>query len=100
MLSLIKKNVYQDFKSLSGILFGCSEIYVIYKALKYAIINKVKFWRLIGKAVKPETGETIQELSITAVTDINCFCIEFNASVAKNTAIFVAFCTTKSVKSI
>lgn len=55
MLSLIKMNVYQDFKSLSCILFGCLEINVIYKALKYAIIYKVKFWRLIGKAVKPET---------------------------------------------
>lgn len=102
MLSLIKMNVNQDFKSLSYIMFGCSEIYVILtEALKYAIIYKEKFWRLIGKAVKPYSGETIQELSNTAVADINCFCIEFNASVAKkNTAIFVAFCTSKSVKSI
>lgn len=70
MLSLIKMNVNQDFKSLSYIMFGCSEIYVILtEALKYAIIYKEKFWRLIGKA--------------TAVADINCFCIEFNASVAK-----------------
>lgn len=84
MLSLIKMNVNQDFKSLSYIMFGCSEIYVILtEALKYAIIYKEKFWRLIGKAVKPYSGETIQELSNTAVADINCFCIEFNASVAK-----------------
>lgn len=87
-------------KILNHLVVFCldAQKYTLY--IKYAIINKVKFWRLIGKAVKPETGETIQELSNTAVTDINCFCIEFNASVAKNTAIFVAFCTTKSVKSI
>lgn len=98
MLSLIKMNVYQDFKSLSCILFGCLEINVIYKALKYAIIYKVEINRKSSKT--RDSGKTIQELSNTAVTDINCFCIEFNASVAKNTAIFVAFCTTKSVKSI
>lgn len=93
-------NVYQDFKSLSCILFGCLEINVIYKASKYAILQG-KVLEINRKSSKTrDSGKTIQELSNTAVTDINCFCIEFNASVAKNTAIFVAFCTTKSVKSI
>lgn len=101
MLALIKMNIYQDFELLGCIFFGCSEKHVITDKLKnnYAIIYEEKFWRLIGKAVKPS-----KSFQNTAIADINCFCIEFyqliNGSVAKNVAIFVAFCTTKSAKSI
>lgn len=41
-------------------MFGCLEIYVILiEVLKYVIIYKEKFWRLIGKVVKLYFGEII-----------------------------------------